>query len=77
MLFNLLLLLFLPIPKSFLGLLLVCHIAHEHLGLEGLDHVLALVHVEIGFLEGIAAQLILVVLLHSIHPSSFNLIKFK
>jgi len=60
-----------------LSLLLVCHIAHEHLTLEGLNHVLLLVHRLIRTLNLLSSQLVLVVLLFSVRLSTVNLSIFK
>ena len=57
-----------------LSLLLVRHVAHEHLTLEGLNHVLLLVHRFIRTLNLLATKLILIVLLFSVQYSTINLI---
>ena len=58
---------------SLLGFLLVGNIAHHHLSLKGLDHVLVLGHRLVGPLDLLAAQLILVVLLLGIETSALKL----
>ena len=57
-----------------LSLLLVRHVAHEHLTLEGLNHVLLLVHRFIRTLNLLATKLILIVLLFSVQYSTIDLI---
>ena len=77
MLFNLAVNLFLPVPHSFLCLLLISDVAHEHLGFQGLDHVLTFMHMQVRLLKSLSTQFILIVLLNGINSSALNLIKFK
>jgi len=60
-----------------LGLLLVCHVAHQHFALQCLDHVLLLVHRLVGPLDLQTAKFVLVVLLLRILASSLNLSVFE
>lgn len=74
---DLLLNLSLSVLQSFLGLLFVVDVAHHHLGLEGLDLVLSLMHVFVSFSKLLITQLVLVVSLFSIDAASFNLFVFE
>ena len=56
-----------------LGLLLVCHVAHQHFALQCLDHVLLLVHRLVRPLDLQTAKFVLIVLLLRILASSLNL----
>ena len=76
-LFNFLLHVLLPVSEGLLRLLLVGDVAHEHLRLQGLNHVLGLLHVSVGLLDSLAAEVVLVLLLDRVNPSAFDLIKFK
>jgi len=69
--------LLLAIAKALLCNLLVSHIAHQHLRLESLDHVLLFVHVVVGFLDLLSAELLLVALFFSIDSSAIDLRQFK
>ena len=60
-----------------LRLLLIGNIAHHHLTLESLDHVLALGHILIGPLDLLAAELVLIVLLLCIETSALKLVNSK
>ena len=73
LLFNL----FLSVSHTFLCLLLVSDVTHEHLGFQGLDHVLTFMHMQVRFLKSLSSEFVLVVLFYSINSSAFNLIKFK
>ena len=66
--------LLLALVHLLLGLLLVSHVAHQHLSLEGLHHVLLLVHRFVCPLNLLPPQLVLVILLLSVQSSPFNLI---
>ena len=66
--------LLLALVHLLLGLLLVSHVAHQHLSLEGLHHVLLLVHRFVCPLNLLPPQLVLVILLLGIQSSPFNLI---
>ena len=76
-LFNFLLHVLLSVSEGLLRLLLVGNVAHEHLRLQGLNHVLGLLHVSVGLLDSLSAQVVLVLLLDRVNPSAFDLIKFK
>ena len=65
------------IVLNLLGLLLISNIAHHHLTLESLDHVLALGHILIGPLDLLAAELVLIVLLLGIETSALKLVNSK
>lgn len=56
-----------------LGLLLVCHVAHQHFALKCLDHVLLLVHRLVRPLDLQTSKFVLVVLLFRILVSAINL----
>ncbi len=62
-----------PVSHLCLRFLLVGHIAHQHLCLQGLHHVLRLGHRFVGFLNLLATQLVLVLLLLSVQPATFDL----
>jgi len=63
----------LAIVKAFLRLLLVSHIAHQHLRFESLDHVLLFVHVVVGFHNLLSAELLLVAFFFGIDTSALDL----
>ena len=73
MLLNFLVDLLLLVSHLLLGLLLVCHITHEHLGFEVDHHVLFVVHGLDSRLIGLSSQVILIGLLLGINPSPLNL----
>ena len=73
MLFNLFVDLLLLVSHLLLGLLLVCHITHEHLSFEGHHHVLFVVHGFDSRLIGLPSQVILIGLLLGINSSPLNL----
>jgi len=56
-----------------LGFLFLHDIGHEHLGLEGLDHVLVVVQLTVSFLNLLATELVLEVLLFRVHFSTCDL----
>ena len=66
--------LLLALVHLLLSLLLVRHVAHQHLSLEGLHHVLLLVHRFVCPLNLLPPQLVLVILLLGVQSSPFNLI---
>lgn len=72
-LFDLLFHLLLATLESLLRFLLLGDVTHEHLGFEGLNHVLATVHVLVCLLDLLAAEFVLVVLLLSIDFTASNL----
>ena len=61
------------VVHGLLGLLLVCHVAHQHFALQCLDHVLLLVHRLVRPLDLQTAKFVLVVLLFRILVSAINL----
>ena len=63
----------LALGHGLLSLLLLGNIAHHHLTLKGLDHVLLLVHVFVGSVDLLSAELVLEVLLLSVESSTLNL----
>ena len=73
MLVNITFDLLLALNHALLGLLLIGNIAHEHFTLEGLNHILLLVHVLVGTLNLLATKLVLVFLLLGVLSSALNL----
>ena len=62
---------------NLLSLLLVGNIAHHHLALKSLNHVLAFSHCLVGSLDLLTAELILIVLLLSVKTSALKLVNSK
>jgi len=76
-LFNFLVHVLLPVSEGLLRLLLVGDVAHEHLRLEGLNHVLGLLHVSVGLLDSLSTSVILEVLLDCVNSSTFDFLIFE
>ena len=63
----------LPLRHRLLRFLLVSNVAHQHLSFECLDHILLLEHSFVGLFNLLTSELVLVILLFSVHSPSFDL----